>query len=688
MCSDTNQEQSPPSRDTRRTKLKADRVSKPTSNRNAKKVKPSSLAEEFSPSRQSSQPKKTPVDRKRVTNPAKPQLLRNLPFKGPRQAPSRNKSKQSSGSTLTQKLPSTLTASQTMTEKERSALNTLLQKAKSSGEDTIYQFQAQQTGPRCSNSGEELSDTDNRLSPRPSSTNRATMNTRTQAPKRAARPDQLKDDEESDHDYPDSQHPDDYDDDERSDPEEEHGILHIMSDDDEADGIGHRLGESDAEQDVSYNLDKTDHANVQDPIEHDMACTADASNFQQLPNQNTVQPTSVENNTNIIDSATRAEPNGHSLDESVVLNIVQSLKRDILSQFDKSFDQVLKEIRTDREQIKKLLENLSEMTSIVTTTACAIFINQMSSNTRVKEIQTKLCLLNGLLNDNFLLKVLPRVVVCFLVTNTIDGSGSLNLENKGIEYLSVLFFSKKVDESKIEKFNSEVGKIYSKFRYSLSMSSFLAMQKNSFQTFTTNPLGQNAYLDPSHITEDETSVTTPNAMAMLQPFWLHPGYVMDVHCINAAKKLENRGGAEGSEDGNPNGELSQANADSEYIVTQDSSQSTGKQKLSRSGPLTRDEIANAAAVMVYRRITSVLHRARAATKVQLFHDLTYLFTSWSHHGASSEQETIIIRWETERVPNAHYLEDLSHMKVISAQQRLQSLGHTTCDVDLQNMEQL
>ena len=77
---------------------------------------------------------------------------------------------------------------------------------------------------------------------------------------------------------------------------------------------------------------------------------------------------------------------------------------------------------------------------------------------------------------------------------------------------------------------------------------------------------------------------------------------------------------------------------------QDSSTSNGKQKVSRTGPLTQEEIATEAAAMVYRIITSTLSRSRQASKLQLYNDVLHLFVSWSAQESKVDQKTLRINW--------------------------------------------
>ena len=139
-------------------------------------------------------------------------------------------------------------------------------------------------------------------------------------------------------------------------------------------------------------------------------------------------------------------------DELVLVHIANVLNRSFSSKLDAAVDQLLKEIRSDREQIYNLRDDVTELTSIITTSASTIFNKHASSNPRTKEIHKKLCLLHPLFNDQFLLKVVPLFVIGFFVTNINEGSTYQSLEARGIELFATLYFSKQPSERKREKF--------------------------------------------------------------------------------------------------------------------------------------------------------------------------------------------------------------------------------------------
>ena len=328
----------------------------------------------------------------------------------------------------------------------------------------------------------------------------------------------------------------------------------------ETDG-GHydpNFGNSDEEQEVSFNVECD---NVEDePRDNPPNRIVDSTALVPItPSQ--LERVGGQDTTTLLgrDDSVRASGN---VDESVILNVIESLKSAVSVTMKEVVSQALSEIKRDRDEIKKLREHISEVTSIMTTTICAMFMKQVATTPRMKEIQNKLCLLPVLFTDSYIVKVLPRVLIGFLVTIVKDGAAFTDLEMQGIEFLIFLYFSIQPNERKKEKYASNVGHIYSKFRYGLLTSSFLAMQTNAFQTFRSEPIHDEVF-DPNNNNQEQCSSISPSVSAMLQPFWLKPGYVLSQHCSRAAKKLERREGIEVSSEVQSIADSPSANVDSE-----------------------------------------------------------------------------------------------------------------------------
>ncbi len=440
------------------------------------------------------------------------------------------------------------------------------------------------------------------------------------------------------------------------------------------------LGRSDDEQEVSFNAGhKIDEENrdddevQQDPFATSgtIASPAQPSGNPQVGNEGPL-------------------PHAHDrVDESVLVNFLNVFKGTITANMEASFNHLLSEIKSDREQNKKLRQHVSELTAIITTTATSMFIKQAATKPRVKELHNKLCLLPALFNDSFLLKVLPKVVVGFIATNILDGSSTAALELKGVDMYSLLFFSVQPHDTKRNKFSTRTGHVYSKFRYGFLMTAFLAMQSNTFRTFRADPLlfGEGGSVTAG---EEETSTVSPRVPAMLRPFWLKPGYVLSEHCAEATKKQERKSAESGDENADTASiaDTSQGPCDSESTEMQESSNSSCRQKQNRTGPLTRDEIATEAATLLYKTITSMLTKSRNAFKSQLFHDLSYLFVSWEQHCTLVCQKTMSIKWETSFDRTKDYTECIPRTKAARPQDHQSIIGHEMDRNDLDNVEHL
>ena len=119
----------------------------------------------------------------------------------------------------------------------------------------------------------------------------------------------------------------------------------------------------------------------------------------------------------------------------------------------------------------------------------------------------------------------------------------------------------------------------------------------------------------------------------------------------------------------------------------DSSQS-GTRKPNRIGPLTRNEIANESASMLYRITTSMLSRSRNASKLQIFHDLSYLFVSWSNHGCQVDQKSLSIAWEAPFTEDVDYIDCVARTKVLRHYEKRAMKRRELDQMDLDNISHL
>ena len=88
----------------------------------------------------------------------------------------------------------------------------------------------------------------------------------------------------------------------------------------------------------------------------------------------------------------------------------------------------------------------------------------------------------------------------------------------------------------------------------------------------------------------------------------------------------------------------------------------------------RQEIACEVASMVYKLITNVLHKCRDSAKIQLFHDVLYLFTGWgTGNNAGNQknvnQKTLRMHWKDSETEDIDYVRRTQYKKEMRIQDR-------------------
>ena len=78
--------------------------------------------------------------------------------------------------------------------------------------------------------------------------------------------------------------------------------------------------------------------------------------------------------------------NNVRVDDSAVLTIVQGLKRFITDQLDLSFNKLRDEVRSNKDDMRKIREYVTQATSTIIATASSLLIKQQSASSRTKEI--------------------------------------------------------------------------------------------------------------------------------------------------------------------------------------------------------------------------------------------------------------------------------------------------------------
>ena len=202
------------------------------------------------------------------------------------------------------------------------------------------------------------------------------------------------------------------------------------------------------------------------------------------------------------------------------------------------------------------------------------------------------------------------------------------------------------------------------------------MQNNKFGTFVQGSTNSTHGKGTNHLEGGQSEMALHR---ISQPFWLKPGYIRTDHCLLAASKFEKNNLTDGD---------NQSMADSNCTETNNSAAYNGKGKVTRTGPICRDEIALEASSLLYKIITSVLHRSRQTSKMELFQSLLYLFCSWSQYDAPVSQETMQLNWEESSHPNPKFMDNLPVTKMPQLERGLRLNAIDVQKMDLDNLKLL
>lgn len=128
------------------------------------------------------------------------------------------------------------------------------------------------------------------------------------------------------------------------------------------------------------------------------------------------------------------------VEEFEVGNIVQGLMALILEEMRIFINMSHEKIRTDKDNLRNIWEDVSQATPFVITAACLLFIKQPATPPRVREILRKKCCSSSFLNDDVMLKLFSQVVIGLIVTHFLRGSSYRAVLRKPIQYNAVLSF--------------------------------------------------------------------------------------------------------------------------------------------------------------------------------------------------------------------------------------------------------
>lgn len=394
-----------------------------------------------------------------------------------------------------------------------------------------------------------------------------------------------------------------------------------------------------------------------------------------------------------------------SVDESVLVNVMKYFKADFTDILKQSVYDLSGKIDQQNRTIDKLKAELNELSSTLTMTASILFNKQFGVAPKSKHLQKKLCTLPALFNERLITVVMSRCYLGFYnqeIKKKYDSCTNVTItdvEDLGRILLSLLFFSKMPNERKREKYASQLGQLYSKLRHGVLLSAIMAMQDNAFDTFLT-PAEREA-IGAVEVVQQENNETSGskcdnrhqtwlNGAKITHPDWLAPKYICREHCDEAAARLEHRS----IDDKDDSGQTNTMSEDGilNSSVCDDRLKKPGssgyKPRQSKVGEITRHEVACEAAGMVYRIITNILHRCRDAGKVQMFHDLLYLFTGWGTASNSVDQKSLKMRWKSAGTINIDYVRNVKLMKEVKTQDKYKFCDHEFESTNKENNDTL
>ena len=262
-----------------------------------------------------------------------------------------------------------------------------------------------------------------------------------------------------------------------------------------------------------------------------------------------------------------------------------------------------------------------------------------------------------------------------------------------------MLFSVLPNEKKREKFSTDLGVASSQFRHGILLSALYAQQTNAFEIFYNEREKQTATIAGIHCESNSANVPATCAgteifgSKVIQPKWLKPGYITQDHCEMAAVKAENRvvGGGMGNGGNDPLKDTESLDSSQVSEDRRKKQSTTAPAQLKgkkRDTQLTRADIACEAAGLVYKLITNLLYRGRDAGKLQIFHDLLYVFTGWSQYATNISQGSLKLKWQERSSKSVEFMNNVPQMGELKLLDRLDASCLHSEDIHTGNMNKL
>ena len=384
------------------------------------------------------------------------------------------------------------------------------------------------------------------------------------------------------------------------------------------------------------------------------------------------------------------------LELSVIMSFMRTMKAEVMASVNEVTKSTMQKVKAQGNILNSLREDMEDFSSILTATSAIIFNRQLGLMPKSKQLQKHLCILPALFNERLIMVVMSRCYLGFYDNEISAMYRGVNIpvvtdfETLGRRFLQLMFFAKQRNETKREKYATDLGKTYSKLIHGVLLSVIMAQQDNAFNTFKrdkeTNHQSLSSIERSFHADRGDD-----NNSKIQQPKWLAPNFICREHCDEAAARIEKRTKDDRTDNGvelSTDGSLS--NSSIEDGAKKPSRNQQNRMKQQKGTEISKSDVALEAAGMVYRLITNILHRCRDTAKLQLFHDLSYLFTGWGNGRGTSaiDQKSLTMKWKQIASRDVDYVETVSYTRQAKIQDRYNMNKFEFEDINSDNVKVL
>lgn len=346
----------------------------------------------------------------------------------------------------------------------------------------------------------------------------------------------------------------------------------------------------------------------------------------------------------------------HSFSEDDGLMMSELMKESTVS----IIKEIGKTMHAQDEKIDKLfdaIDTLKRMTEANSETLSSLIYimngkkKKKNDDDREKKIEVELMLLDKLLNDSVVERILEISTICTVAQN-LRRISKLDIASQASKSFRIIMYSKPSKGSQQSCFSSGIGKEHSLFRESTVLTLLDSIRKNKFSQF-----------DQKENLEDSSaggcgSYNTSNDSKKGKPFfpkWLTNGYIRLEHVQYAKRKRES-------------------------TMSDDTSIATIKDSKCH---LSQTEIARSASDRIYKIVINRIKSGRESARNSFFHEVGYIFVLWPSLLSptvqkSVTQESIDLQWYSEN--DEHSIVDIQSINPVTAVPRF-NLDYQCADDD-------